>query len=66
MTDSEGNLGVRAGRYIQENIYLGVETGASGNARATINLDITENLKLRGSTDTEGDTGGGIFYERDY
>lgn len=66
VTDSEGNLGVRAGRYIQENIYLGVETGASGNAKATINLDITEHLRLRGSTDTEGDSGGGIFYERDY
>lgn len=66
VTDAQGNLGVRAGRYIQENIYLGVETGASGSAKATINLDLTEHLRIRGSTDTEGDTGGGIFYEKDY
>jgi len=57
---------VRAGRYIQENIYLGVETGASGNAKATINLDLTEHLRLKGSAGTDGDTGGGIFYEKDY
>jgi len=66
VTDKEGNLGVRAGRYIQENIYLGVETGASGNAKATINLDLTEHLRLKGSAGTDGDTGGGIFYEKDY
>ena len=65
-TDAEGNFGVRAGRYIQENIYLGVETGAKGDAKATINLDVTEHLRLRGSTGTDGDTGGGIFYEKDY
>ncbi|EHK56502.1 translocation/assembly module TamB domain-containing protein, partial [Allomesorhizobium alhagi] len=66
VTDAEGNAAVRAGRYIQENIYLGVEAGAGGSTRATINLDITDNLKARGSVGTGGDTGAGIFYEKDY
>jgi translocation and assembly module TamB len=66
VTDSEGNAAVRAGRYIQENIYLGVEAGAKGSTRATINLDITENLKAKGSVGAGGDSGAGIFYEKDY
>ena len=28
VTDSEGNAAVRAGRYISDNVYLGVEAGA--------------------------------------
>src|SRR5690606_12117122 len=65
VTDSEGNAAVRAGRYINENIYLGVEAGAGGNTRATINLDITENLKVKGGAGTTDPTVG-VFYERDY
>jgi translocation and assembly module TamB len=66
ITDAEGNPALRAGRYIQDNIYLGVEAGARGSTRATINLDITENLKARASVGAGGDSGAGIFYEKDY
>src|SRR5690606_26740196 len=66
VTDSEGGAAVRAGRYIQENIYLGVEAGSAGSTRATINLDITENLKARGGFGTRGESDLGIFFERDY
>lgn len=66
VTDSEGNAALRAGRYIQENIYLGVEAGAKGTARGTINLDITENLKAKGSVGSDGDSSAGVFFEKDY
>ncbi|MEO3385772.1 translocation/assembly module TamB domain-containing protein [Mesorhizobium sp. CAU 1741] len=66
VTDSEGNAAVRAGRYIQDNIYLGVEAGAQGTTRGTINLDITEDLKARGSVGSDGDSSVGVFFERDY
>ncbi|MFN3765136.1 MAG: translocation/assembly module TamB domain-containing protein [Aliihoeflea sp.] len=66
VTDSEGNAAVRAGRYIQDNIYLGVEAGAGGTARGTINLDITEELKARGAVGSDGDSSLGVFFERDY
>jgi translocation and assembly module TamB len=66
VTDSEGNAAVRAGRYISDNIYLGVEAGAQGSTRGTINLDITEELKARGSVGSDGDSSLGVFYERDY
>jgi translocation and assembly module TamB len=64
VTDSGGNPAVRAGRYIQENVYLGVEAGSRG-AQATINLDITEELKIKGSAGS-ADSSVGVFFERDY
>jgi translocation and assembly module TamB len=66
VTDSEGNAAVRAGRYIQDNVYLGVEAGAGGTTRGTINLDITEDLKARGSIGSDGESSLGLFFERDY
>ena len=66
VTDSEGNAAVRAGRYIRDNIYLGVEAGAKGTTRGTINLDITDDLKAKGAVGSDGDSSVGIFYEKDY
>ena len=66
VTDSQGNAAVRAGRYIQDNVYLGIEAGERGSTRGTINLDITDDLKARGSIGANGDTGLGVFYEKDY
>ncbi|WP_082766084.1 translocation/assembly module TamB domain-containing protein [Paramesorhizobium deserti] len=65
VTDSKGNAGVRAGRYIRDNVYLGVEAGSGGNTKATINLDITKNLKAKGGLGTS-DSSIGLFYEKDY
>jgi len=66
VTDSQGNAALRAGRYIQDNIYLGVEAGAEGSTKGTINLDITKDLKARGAVGTGGDSSLGVFYEKDY
>lgn len=66
ITTPEGGTAVRVGRYIQDNVYLGVEAGTQGSTRATINLDITENLKARGALGTDGDSSLGVFFEKDY
>ncbi len=62
----DGQVGVRAGAYLDDNIYLDVETQSDGDSRATINLDITRHLRGRVSVDSEGESNIGIFYERDY
>lgn len=66
VTDSQGNAAVRAGRYIQENVYLGVEAGAQGTTRGTVNIDITDDLRAKGAVDSQGNSSVGIFYEKDY
>jgi translocation and assembly module TamB len=65
VTDSKGQTAVRAGRYIQDNIYLGVEAGAAGDTKGTVNLDITRHLKAKGALGTT-DSSLGLFYEKDY
>ncbi len=66
VTDSKGNAAVRAGSYIRDNIYLGVEASGVDGTKGTINLDITRNLKAKGSVGSNGDSGMGVFYEKDY
>jgi translocation and assembly module TamB len=66
VTDSKGNAAVRAGSYIRDNIYLGVEASGVDGTKGTINLDITRNLKAKGSVSSTGDSGMGVFYEKDY
>ena len=65
-TDTNGNASVRAGRYIRDNVYLGVEAGAKGNEKVDINLGLTRNLKAKASAGTDGDSSVGLFYEKDY
>ena len=64
-TDAKGNAGVTAGRYIGERIYLGVTAGANGSTDATVDLDVTRQLKLRGQTGTTGSKAGFVF-EKEY
>lgn len=66
VTNSEGETAVRAGRYIKDNIYLGVEAGSGGTTKGTVNLDISRNLKAKGALGSDGDSSVGIFFERDY
>ncbi|MCV3273973.1 translocation/assembly module TamB domain-containing protein [Roseobacter sinensis] len=64
-TTEDGAAAVRAGRYISENIYTDVVTGG-GETELSINLDVTDSLKARGTLEQDGNTGVGIFFERDY
>lgn len=66
VTNEDGSLAVQAGAYLQDNIYLGVQAGADGNSRVTVNLDVTDDIKAKVSTGTNGDSSFGVFYESDY
>lgn len=62
--DGDGNAAVKAGKYISDNVYLGIQAGQE--TEATINLDITESLKARGSVNSQGESKIGVFFEKDY
>lgn len=66
VTDDKGNVAVQAGTYIQDNVYLGVQAGAGGQSKVTINLDVTDDLKVTGAAGQDGNSSLGVFYERDY
>lgn len=65
-TGADGSTSLTAGKYISSNTYTEVEVDQSGRSSISLNLDVTNNLTLRGQVDTEGDTGIGIFLEKDY
>ena len=65
-TDDEGNAAVRAGKYLSDNVYTDVTVTSDGGTEINLNLDITDEITAKGSVDQEGETGIGIFFERDY
>lgn len=66
-TDKTGAAAVGVGKYLNENIYLGVKQGtASGSSRVTIDLDITKSLKARGEVGADGKSKAGIYFEKEY
>ncbi len=66
-TDDEGELSVRAGgAYISDNLYSDVTVGADGQSEINLNLTVTPSVTVRGQVSSDGDTGIGVFFERDY
>ncbi|ENN94113.1 translocation/assembly module TamB domain-containing protein [Bartonella bovis] len=66
IVDKNGNTGLRVGRYIRDNIYLGFEAGLDGTTKGTIDLDISRYLKAKGAIGSENNSSFGLFYEREY
>jgi translocation and assembly module TamB len=65
--DEEGQASVAAGRYVTENVYVGVEQGTTAeSSRVTIDLDVTDNVKARAGMSAEGESSLGIYFEREY
>ncbi|MCY0095298.1 translocation/assembly module TamB domain-containing protein [Hoeflea ulvae] len=67
-TDEEtGDTSLGVGKYLNDRTYFGLESGASaGSSKARIDLDIGKGIKLRGEAGADGETKGGIFFEREY
>ncbi len=63
--DKQGDTAVKAGKYLSDNVYVGVQAGQN-TQEATINLDITNDVTARGTVDSEGGSSLGIFLEKDY
>ncbi|MEM9632769.1 MAG: translocation/assembly module TamB domain-containing protein [Pseudomonadota bacterium] len=66
-TDEEGGTSVSVGKYINDNIYLGVEQGTgTGSSRVKVDIDLDRGLKVRGEVGADGSSKAGIFFEREY
>lgn len=64
-TDAKGNAAVTAGRYISERVYLGVTAGEGGRSGASVNLDITDDVKARAEA-TQEQSKVGVYFEKEY
>lgn len=57
---------VSAGAYISENIYSEITADSEGKREIHLNLDISPAFTIKGRADNEGDTGLGLYFEKDY
>ena len=65
-TTDDGATAVRAGKYISDNVYTDVTAASDGTGEVSLNLDLTPNLTAKGRLGSDGDTGIGLFFEKDY
>lgn len=66
-TDGTSGPSLAVGKYLSDNIYLGVKQGTeAGSSRVTVDIDVTKSLKLRGEVGADGESKAGIFFEREF
>jgi translocation and assembly module TamB len=64
---NDGAATVEAGKNIGENVYVGVEQGATaGSTEAVAEIEITDEIKLRSTATAEGSNRVGVQWEWDY
>ncbi|MFN3937969.1 MAG: translocation/assembly module TamB domain-containing protein [Gemmobacter sp.] len=61
-----GGAAVRAGRYLSRNVYADVTVDSEGRSDISLNLDVGRNFTVRGRASSDGSTGLGVYFERDY
>ncbi|MEM7567045.1 MAG: translocation/assembly module TamB domain-containing protein, partial [Pseudomonadota bacterium] len=64
--DEDGNATLGLGQQLNERTYVNVEQSSAGSSRVVIDLEITGEVKARGSFDSDGAAGLGVFFEREY
>ena len=63
---SSGELGVKAGGYLADGVYVNVDPGATtGQPRVGVEIELTPRLKLKSTTGTDGQSAG-LSYEYEY
>lgn len=64
---TEGGAGrLGAGAYLSDNLYTDFTVNTEGDTEVNLNLDVTDNFTVRGTVDGQGETGIGMFFQRDY
>jgi len=63
--DVEGGAAVRAGKYVADGAYAEVTVGEKATD-LSIRLNLSDDLTLKGSVDTGGESRLGVFFEKDY
>jgi translocation and assembly module TamB len=65
-TTQDGTTEVSAGRYISDNVYSEITADGEGRQQIELNLDVSRHVTVRGRANNDGNTGIGIFFEKDY
>ena len=64
--DESGEASVTVGKYITDKAYSEATVSQGGKSSVSINLDLAPHITLKGHLDQDGQTGIGVFLQRDY
>lgn len=64
--DGNGTAAVTLGKYLSEKVYTEATIDQAGKSTVSINLDVAPHITLKGRLESDGQTGIGIFLQRDY
>ena len=64
--ETTGEAALAIGQTLNEGVYSEVEIGSGGETKLNLNFDLTDSTTVRGSASSNGETGLGIFWQRDY
>ncbi|SFJ92393.1 translocation/assembly module TamB domain-containing protein [Celeribacter neptunius] len=65
-TSEEGGSSLKLGKYISDSVYTDVTIDNAGKTQINLNFDATRNVTIKGTATSDGDTGFGVFFEKDY
>jgi translocation and assembly module TamB len=65
-TSEDGTAALKAGKYISDNVYTEVQVDQDGKSQIDLNLDLREGVTVKGRVGADGQTGIGVYLERDY
>ncbi len=65
-TAEDGTAALKAGKYIADNVYTEIEIDQEGKSRINLNLDLRKGLTVKGRVGADGQTGIGVYLQRDY
>ena len=62
----DGSTALTVGKYISDKAYTEATVSQGGKSSISLNLDVAPHITLKGHLDEDGQTGIGIFLQRDY
>ena len=65
-TAEDGSAALKAGKYISENVYTEIEVDQDGKSQINLNLDLRDGVTVKGRVGADGETGIGVFLQKDY
>lgn len=63
---ADGATEVSAGAYISDKVYSEVSADSDGRQEINLNLDLSRSVTVKGGVSSDGDTGIGVYFEKDY
>ncbi|MGI9505682.1 MAG: translocation/assembly module TamB domain-containing protein, partial [Geminicoccaceae bacterium] len=67
VSDEEGETAVKAGKYLDDDVYVEVEKGAGDESgRARVEIEVLPNIAIEAETSENADTGVGVKWKLDY